>query len=636
MSRNLPPPALLPILALVFVLHAPAHAQTTWDIKDPGVQMQQKCGECLAALSTRPKEVQFGLYADGERNVWFVLTDARFYDQLIKKAGDGFAVDVIRRSQYVCGHEPPPQDRFHKGTLLKPVYKADLERTRKTGNNGALLMKVGTLPPELADQPYEMNLLILKDHHLCYYNWFYDITAYRWDLLNMGMFMDSLTYGQQFDTTRNARVSGILRRKDLHFTIPFEKNKSEYSARDLQPLYDSLRLTNFTIKRIEIEAYSSVEGPEERNIELQEKRAQSIVNALQSFQQPSIVTTVKASENWVEFLNDVLLTSQASLADLPKAEIKERLRDKRTADQLEPILAHHRKAQVTLELQRKDGLHSLKEEEIVREFEKAIGDKNLDRARELQNTVFERIMDDELPQDFINKLEVPVQRDFAQLLNSRAAFKYFEDPTDAFTAYQALEELARLLPNDGHVKYNLCAVKFRLWLLGGQTVDPAQFKKEIEALRLNGIPDPLVKRMLIDHHIITAEINMAKGDYVKKDEDIKFISRNYGSIPMIDQDRLSLAQYFASFANFDEALKVVKPYVTGIEADQDLLFYFLNLTIFDEKITAQNDYRRIMLNAINKDKPRFCKMFEPFGKGGITFQLLDNPYLMKTYCETCD
>ena len=25
----------------------------------------------------------------------------------------------------------------------------------------------------------------------------------------------------------------------------------------------------------------------------------------------------------------------------------------------------------------------------------------------------------------------------------------------------------------------------------------------------------------------------------------------------------------------------------------------------------------------------------PFGQGGITFQLLDNPYLFSTFCETC-
>lgn len=140
----------------------------------------------------------------------------------------------------------------------------------------------------------------------------------------MGMYMDTLTYASQADTTKNERLASLLKRKAMRFTIPFEKSRAEYSAKDLQPLYDSLRLTDFTIRRIDIEAYSSVEGTLERNMELQEKRAQSIVAALQSFQSPNIVTTVKASENWVEFLNDVSHTSHADLAYLDKEEINKK------------------------------------------------------------------------------------------------------------------------------------------------------------------------------------------------------------------------------------------------------------------------------------------------------------------------
>jgi hypothetical protein len=623
-------------LAILFLFFIQLHAQGTWDIKDPGDAMQAKCGECLAALKAKPKEIQFGLFADDNKDVWFVVSSEAFFDVLLKRASDGIAVDVVPRSLYDCSaKEPPQQTRFYKGTLMKPAYLPELKRSKKVGPGG-IAVKVGRLPAHLANEPYELNLIVLKDRNVCYYNAFYDLQAYRWDLLNMGLYMDTLTYGQQFDSTRNARATSIMRRKALHFTIPFERNKSEYSPKDLQPLYDSLRLTDFTIKRIQIEAYSSVEGPEERNLELQQKRAQSIVSALQSFQSPNIETTVQASENWVEFLRDVTLTSHADLADLPKAEVKKRLLDRHVAEQLEPILAHHRKALITLELRRKDGLAGLSEDQLVRQFEKAIVDKNIARARELQNTVMERIMDEELPNTFLDKLEVPMQRDYAALINSRTAFHYFEDGRDALETYTALLELQRILPEDAHINYNLCAVKFRVWLQGGATaVDPAQFKKEIEALRAKFIDEPLVKRMLINHAIIMAEIHMAKGEYAKKDEAIKYIHRNYKSIPMAEQDYLSLAQYFASFANYEQSISVVEPQLTGVDADEDLLFYYLNLTIFNQEQTKNANYRRIMLNAINKNKKRYCDLFEPFGHGGITFQLLDNPYLFTTYCETC-
>lgn len=625
--RNPLPTAVFCLAALLL------QAQGTWDIKDPGADKAAKCGECLAVLMGKPKEVQFGLYADENKDIWFVLNYPEFFDMMFKRGGDGIAVDVVPRSLYACGDAPPRQTSFHKGDLLKPVYLADLKRTRKESPVGAA-WKVGRLPATKGD--YELNLVILRDRYVCYYSSFYDLARYRWDLLNMGLYMDTLTYGNVSDTTRSSGASSILRRKAMHFTIPFEKNKSEYSSADLRPMYDSLRLTDFTIKRIDIEAYSSVEGPETRNLELQQKRAQSIVGALQSFQTPDIRTTVKASENWVEFLRDVLLTSQADLATLPKPEIKKRLLDKRTADQLEPILAHHRKALVTLELTRKDGLAGLSEEQVIRQFEQAIADKNVAKARDLQNTVFERIMDEELPSAFLQKLDVPVQREFAGLLNSRVAFRWFEDPRDALEAYNALLDLKRLLPGDAHVNYNLCAIRFRAWLQGAAiTVDPAEFKREIEALRGMGIAEPLVKRMLINHHIIMAEAHMAAGDFAKKDESMKYIHRNYKSIPMSNTDYLSLAQYFASYANYDKAIDVVEPLVATVDADEDLLFYYLNLTIIDPEKTKTAPYRGILLNALNKNKPRYCGLFDAFGKG-ITFQLLDDPVLFKTYCESCE
>jgi len=623
------------LLTLFILLSLFPSAQGTWDIKDPGPQFANKCGTCVSALRNKPKEVQFALYADADNVVWFVITDQRFFDQLIRKSYDGFAVDVVTRDQYTCEERSKSLDGFPKGTLLKPVYQSDLKRTKVATPTGQAVMQVGTLPTAISGKEYELNLVILQDRNICHYNYFYNLQAYRWDLLNMGMYMDTLTYASNADTLHNDRVAGLVRRKQMHFTIPFEKNKSEYSPSDLQPLYDSLRLTDFTIKRIAINAYSSVEGPEARNIELQQKRAQSIVNALQSFQSPSITTDVKASENWVEFLSDVTLTPYAEFAYLDKAEIKRRLADKKTADALEPTLSAHRKALIVLELQRKDGMEGMKEEQIIKAFEEAIANKNVEYAQQLQNTVYARILDDELPSTFLDRLDIPAQRDFAGLLNSRQAFKYFEDPADTYQCYLALQELDRLLPNDGHIKYNLCVLQFHLLTIGGQTIDPLDLKRNIEALRGYGVETPLVTRMLINHNIIMAELDMMKGDYAKKDERIAYIRHNYRSVPMKDQDHLSLAQYFASYANYAFALDVVEPHLADIDVDEDLLFYYLNLTIFDPEKTKKSTYRSTMLNAANKNRPRFCALFDAFSNGGITFQLLDDPYLTKTYCETC-
>jgi hypothetical protein len=626
-----------PLLFSLALLSSPAiEAQYAHGIKDPGAQMNQRCGECIQLVNSKPKEVQFAVFDDADGNVWFVITDARFLEELTKKGGYGFTVDIVPRDRYSCTPGRSAVAGFPLGVLMEPVYQSQLKERAKVMPDGSVAILLGSLPKQFSDQPHEYNLIILKNKYICFYNSFTNIQSFRWDLLNMGMFMDTLTYMSRGDTTKQQQVSSILKRKALHFTIPFEKNKSEYSAADLQPMYDSLRLTDFTIKSIDIEAYSSVEGPEARNIELQQKRAQSIVSALQSFQTPNIRTTVKASENWVEFLNDVALTPYSELAMLDKAEIKRRLTDPRVGSDLEPTLAAHRKALVSLELQRKDVMLSMPQEQLVKEFEQAIATKNLEQARKLQNAVFARIMDRELPSNFLDRLEVPVQREFVVLMTSRAAFKYFEDPTDAYETYLALQELERLMPTDGHVKYNLCVMRFHLLIQGEHAVEPEELERSIKALRNHGIEEPLVTRMLINYNILMAEVDMAKGEYARKDKRMSYIRTNYTMVPMEPADHLSLAQYFASYANYEDARTVLNPYLTEIDVDEDLLFYYLNLTIFDTEQTKKNAYRQAMLNAVNKNKPRFCGIFAAISEGGVSFQLLDDPYLLKTYCETCN
>lgn len=60
-------------------------AQGTWDIREPGADLQVKCGECLAALGSKPKEVQFGLAADANKDIWFMITNEAWWRWLHRK-----------------------------------------------------------------------------------------------------------------------------------------------------------------------------------------------------------------------------------------------------------------------------------------------------------------------------------------------------------------------------------------------------------------------------------------------------------------------------------------------------------------------------------------------------------------------
>jgi hypothetical protein len=128
---------------------------------------------------------------------------------------------------------------------------------------------------------------------------------------------------------------------------------------------------------------------------------------------------------------------------------------------------------------------------------------------------------------------------------------------------------------------------------------------------------------------------MEKGDYDNKDKHLDIIKSRYRSTYPSPKDLLSLAEYFVSYAKYEWAIELLEPYITRIDVDEDLLFYYINNTIIDPSITEQASYKQILLNAIDIDSERFCKMFNSINAGGISFQLLEDPYLKSNYCQSC-
>nr|WP_299068859.1 hypothetical protein [uncultured Allomuricauda sp.] len=610
-------------------------AQNTFDIVFPRTEVERSanCARCLQVFAQKPKEVGFSIQMDKSNTLYFEVSDKQWFNMLFKNAGDGIAVDIVVKNRYDCS-ELAPEPQQIRGTLLKPVYTPALKKTLKITDENRYRVRVGKLPASLYNKEVEFNILFLSNRTLCRYNTIFNLESYQWDLLDMGMYLDSLTYKTQHNS-RNDGEQYSLKQKTLTFTIPFEKNKSSYSQEDIKPLYDSLRLTDFNIKKIDIKAYASVEGNAERNLKLQQDRASSIVQAMQAFQEPTIETKVSTSENWVEFLNDITDTPYASFKNLSKLKIKQKLVGT-TSQELEKYLRNHRKAVIRLDLERIDQYKDMKTEVIIDLFNQAIGNDNLDEAKILQNSIFERLKVKEADPDLLSSMEIPRQLKYAPFFNKNSAFRYLKDERNLLIAYKELQELEKLAPQDKRIKYNIAALKMRIWRYNVEPVKQNNFKTELLNLKKYGIQQKLIDRMLVNYHIIRSELFMRERDYVSKDKSVDFILKNYKNIPMQDYDYLSLAQFLTYYADLENAEHLLQPKMKTVDVNENLLFYYLNLTLINKNIIQNPEYRTIMLNAINLNKERFCRLFNESHKGGVTFQLLEDYYLYNTYCENCE
>ncbi|TXG36934.1 hypothetical protein [Seonamhaeicola maritimus] len=606
-------------------------AQNTFDIVFPQANRNQVCQSCTNIFRQKPKEVKFSIERE-KSNLYFRINDKKWFNMLFKNAGDGIAIDVVRKNRYDCDETTTASQI--KGLLLKPVYGAKLRNMLKPAGENRFRVHVGRLPDAFLNDELEYNILFLSNKNMCRYQVIYNLESYPWELLDMGMYLDSLTY----NTKQIKPSSGegyILKNKILKFTIPFEKNKSEYSHEDIKPIYDSLRLTDFNIKTINIKAYSSVEGSLERNVELQEQRANSIAAALQTFQKPTIKTEVSSSENWVEFLNDIKDTKYDNLSGLSKSDVKAKLVGA-LSKEMEPILSHHRKALLELGLEKKDKYKTMSPDELLLKFNDAISSEQLVAANEIQNSIFEKLKSKVISPEFLRKMNIPKQAKFAKIFNKNSAFRYMLNVRQALIVYNELLELEKLVPKNGEVKYNITAIKIRLWRFRALEINETKLKNQIYGLKNYGIDASLISRMMVNFHIIKAENLMRKRDYSDKDASVSYINKNYNKFSLSDYDYLSLAQFFSYYANTDMSVALLEEKARSIDIDEDLLFYYLNLTLIKDELTYQTDYRTIMLNAININKERYCKLFNVVEKGGVTFQLLENEYLKETYCENCE
>lgn len=607
-------------------------AQDTFDIDFSNPNKESICSSCLTTLNHKPKEIQYSIERDG-KDLFFVVNDKKWFETLFQNSFDGIAIDVVEKERYDCVLYKIIEKQI-KGTLLKPMYKQGLFQGLKPFETDMYRVKVGQIPNDLINAELEYNILFLSKKVLCRYQIISKVQTYPWDLLDMGMFLDSLTYSNRKIEPKSKEVF-LVNNKTIVFKIPFEKNKSSYSQQDIQPIYDSLRLTDYHIKSINIKAYASVEGSLERNLTLQNERANSISKAIQAFQKPTIVTTISSAENWVEFYNDIKLTSHKNMESLSKEDIKAKLVGS-LSKELEPMLQSHRKAILKLELEKKDAFTQFSGDELVKKFQLALNDETLDEAHKIQNSIFKKVSFLEISPDYLNKMQIPKQLKYADLIKNNASFRYLLDERNSMMVYHEFLDLEKLVPKDVSVKYNITALKIKLWQYKALEIDEVALKNQILNLKKLGISSGLVDRMMVNFHIIKAQILMEKKDYKNKDASITFIRNHYKNFHLSDFDYLSLAQFLGFYANLDMAIELLDKKSRSIDIDEDLLFYYLSLTLNNETLTQNSDYRIVLFNALNINQKRYCQMFNAKDNGGVTFQLLEDAYLRDVYCDHCD
>lgn len=593
------------------------------------------CEACRSIIEEMPKEVLFGITINTDGDIYFSMNNKIWFDKIFKNNSYGVTVDLVSEDRYACGNNISTSNQavLPMGTMLEPVYRTELVSGADALTEGSIFTRIGKVPAHLKNKKLEGNLVIVNGSYICYYSNFVNIDRSVWQLLPMGLFTDSLIQDTKKDD--NGEKDFFTYSKKIQVEVPFEKSSTTFSNSYLSGIYDSLQLTKFNLRKIEVRAYSSVEGPENINKSLMKGRADVIIQALKKYEPSLRRINVLTAENWLDFFKDIESTKFSNLFELSKREIKQKLTDKVLLGNIEPILAKQRKAVITIYLEAKSTEAAIKDSSIFTDFKKAVNDKNIAKARDIQKELVERIMDSKMPLSFINRLEVPKTKDFSSLLNDREVYKYLLKATTEYEALDDFLELKKIDPTNGRINYNICALRFFMWQYGGDSLFKKILPGEINALPKQGINKMLVNRMLINYHILKCEDDNKVFNYAGKDSSLNIIHDMYEGLTLNDEDIFSMAKYYAYYSRQDWAEEIIAPRIDKIDISEDLLFYYVNLLFFHTGTYDTENFNKAMLNAINLNNKRFCDFFLPNDNGGASMQLLEYEEIKKMYCEGC-
>ena len=602
--------------------HSPANAY------EIGSYRAKDCKKCVDALDTLYKtHLTFGII-EKNGNAVFSFSDIDLFKKIFNSGNYYFTADLILKQQFECNkpnslHGSP----YHDGFLFKPISKSQILKNNLSKGNSVFTI-IGKLPYEVYEQ-YELNLIVLKKRG------FSNVKSH------CVSYFPSPSYGFNLDIMPpnfvvdydNLADSVLLKKKEIKFEIPFKKDKYSYSSDDIKPFVDSLNLNKFNITKIALTAYASVEGDSLYNLKLQKKRAESIAKAFQSYQKKGIYTKISTFENWQAFKKDIRRTSHSSLLLLSKEEIKKELKNDTLAKELETILSNHRKAIIKVSTEEKI-TYNLSPEELFNEYKKVINDTTIAIENKIliQKKLFNLILDKTF--EYANLIEAPIQqiKQNLRLINNEIALKYVLK--NEYPSFYECQELEKLASNEPKILVGIYAVIIQHWYKNPNlTVDFKKLSKGIEDLFTKSIiSEGEYYKLMLNYNIAAANYFKHKTEHKLEKKAVKFVSSYYEKGTLSNKDAYILANFFVYHQQYKLAINTLLPKVSGNETDEDILFYYLSLAIFQNSQSEKEDFDQKMEKALEINQDRFCKLF---GFPALSFQLMREKHLKNYFCESC-
>lgn len=577
-----------------------------------------------------------GLLVEGGK-VYLEYNNIKYLKKLLKRPTDALAVDIVQKEQYAqSDYNIMDNNLRNKGVMLKPLKKDKVfaknlikpeDPKKKNKKPNRLRVEMGVFPKSITGD-YELNLLVIQDGYVCKTV----LRSYMEISDNESGTPIEMLPMPESEAAKNPPFEPRSESALLNFTIPFEKNKSEFKQEDIKPFIVALQEPDFTIDGLYIYAYSSIEGDSVANSKLQHKRGESVVNVLQQMQQNKIDPRIVTNDSWNLFQLEMEDGKYDYLTKMSKHEAIDKINHTRgLAEELEPTLAKERFAQVVMDVTY-DVSGSKEEKFSLVQFNRAAKAGNTRQAYKIMDYIAQKIKEKKYAPETMDKLEIPTDLKSAGLRMSRVYYNYLlNNKTVMDEDYKAVEALQKEVSDNSVISYNLLFCKVELDSSAGDKAHQVDIQNSIDNLYKTGIPKKYVDGLNIEWQFkIMDAIDTIDGAEAQRQACIDKIKSFYNFKEGSKANALKLAYAFARAKDYVFAVNLLEPYLQ--EKDSKLLYTYVALASHVPEKFFTRKFSNALAALKDANKERYCKLF---GAPYLSFQVLDNPDIKKVYRESC-
>lgn len=578
--------------------------------------------------------LQKGLKVENGK-IYLEYANLKDLKRLLKKTKDGLAVDIVQRAQYdKADYNIVDNNLQNKGVMQKVVFKDKLfsknlikpdPKAKKQAKINKLRVEMGKFNTKITGA-YELNLIVVQDGHVCK-------TITR-SYLEQGDQESSTPIGLlPADESVGLKPPFEPRSESsiLNFTIPFEKNKSEFKPEDIQPFIKALNEPDFVIDGLFIYAYSSIEGDANQNAKLQRKRAESVVKVLQGMQNAKINPKIETKDSWNLFELEQEDGKYGELVKLGKDKaIKKINTDGKLLEELEPILAKQRFAQIVMDITY--DITGDKEQRFTQvSFNRSIKANKIPQAYKIMEYAYKQRLAKKYTDDVMDSMKLPENDPkFVPLMNNKVYYNFMANSSLIDEDDLAeLKRLEKLDPMNDIVRYNRIYGSIKLDTTIGTKDQQAKMQQEIDGLYKSKIPKKLVNGLNIEWQFKIIEVlDTMENAEAQVEACITKIKGFYDFKESTWQNALKLAYVFTRVKEYKFACNILEPYLKAPKLDENLVYSYISIASH----LPEKFYSRTFSDALHRAKEispdRYCKLF---GDPYMSFQVLDNPNAKKDY-----